>query len=251
MKKRTFFFDQIIPGNFYPCPNPKSDKHNFFFLSIVFILERSRQDYSEGTHFMNDAALVSRSTSGDTGAFNLLIARWQRPIFNFIYRTVGNEESAKDICQTTFIRVFKEIKKLRDPEKFSPWLFQIAVNLCRDEIRRKPNQRRFISIDDLIHQEDSSPMKRQFSDDDSRSPEDEVNHRQISDILKEAMMRLPEEQRVVIVMKQYQGLKFTEISSILKQSENTIKSRLYYGLRALRKYLEESELDQEVMLHEM
>jgi len=99
--------------------------------------------------------------------------------------------------------------------------------------------------------DESSNSLRQLPDQNTKTPEELYQHQQIGEILKRTLMTLPEEQRVVIVMKQYQGLKFTEIADILKQPINTIKSRLYYGLRTLRKILEESKLDKEVLLHEM
>jgi RNA polymerase sigma-70 factor (ECF subfamily) len=91
----------------------------------------------------------------------------------------------------------------------------------------------------------------QLPDQESQTPEDVLNNQQIGEILKRALMAIPEEQRVVIIMKQYQGLKFTEIADILKQPVNTIKSRLYYGLNALRKILVESNYSKEVLFNEM
>ena len=91
----------------------------------------------------------------------------------------------------------------------------------------------------------------QIPDQDVKTPEELVDHQELGEILKRAIMALPEEQSVVIVMKQYQGLKFTEIAEILKQPINTVKSRLYYGLRALRKILVDSKFNKEVLLNEM
>ena len=199
---------------------------------------------------MTDAALIQQFLNGETGAFNTLVWRWEKPLFNFINRTVGNEDTAKDICQTTFIRTYKELRKLRDPEKFSPWIYRIALNLCRDEFKKNKN-RRFLYLDDLLANQDSDDYSVQLPDQEAQTPEDALNNQQIGEILKWALMAIPEEQRVVIIMKQYQGLKFIEIADILKQPVNTIKSRLYYGLNALRKILVESKYSKEVLLNEM
>jgi RNA polymerase sigma-70 factor (ECF subfamily) len=86
---------------------------------------------------------------------------------------------------------------------------------------------------------------------DSKTPEKLYENQQIKEILSQALMILPEEQRIVIIMKHYQELKFIEIAAILEQPINTIKSRLYYGLRSLKKILEDSKLCKEVLLHEM
>lgn len=199
---------------------------------------------------MTDAALIEQYLNGEIGAFNTLVWRWEKPIYNFVNRTIGNEEMAKDICQTTFIRTFRELKKLREPEKFSPWIYRIALNLCRDELKKR-KKRHFLYLEDLMSDQESSNSIMQLPDQDTKTPEEVCNHQQLSEILKQAIMSLPEEQRVVIVMKQYQGLKFTEIAEILKQPVNTVKSRLYYGLRALRKILVDSKLNKEVLLNEM
>jgi len=199
---------------------------------------------------MTDAALIKQFREGDVGAFNRLVWRWEKPLFNFIYRSIGNEETAKDICQTTFIRTFRELKKLRDPEKFSSWIYRIALNLCRDEYKKKKN-RPLLSLSGCDFNGDTVNLIEQMSDQNVKTPEELCHHQQISEILKRSLMMLPEEQRVVIVMKQYQELKFSEIADILSQPINTVKSRLYYGLRTLRKILEESKLNKEVFLHEM
>jgi len=199
---------------------------------------------------MTDAALIQQYLNGEIGAFNTLVWRWEKPIFNFTYRIVGNEDTAKDICQTTFIRTYRELKKLREPEKFSSWIYRIALNLCRDELKKKKN-RNTLYIEDLQTKSSSADSIMQMRDHNTKTPEEACDHQQIGEILKWALMALPEEQRVVVIMKQYHGLKFTEIAEILKQPINTIKSRLYYGLRALRKILVESKYSKEVLLHEM
>ena len=89
---------------------------------------------------MSDAELIVQYKQGDVGAFNRLVWRWEKPMFNFILRTIGDQEMAKDIFQTTFIKAFKEVKNLREPDKFSPWIYRIALNLCRDEMKRKKRQ---------------------------------------------------------------------------------------------------------------
>lgn len=199
---------------------------------------------------MTDAALIERFLEGDVDAFNMLVWRWEKPLYNFIRRNIGNEETAKDICQTAFIRIFKELKRLREPTKFTPWMYRIALNLCRDEYKRKKNRRHFY-MEDVLVNDDSKNVIMQLPDQENKNPEEMMQNQQIGDILNQIMMTLPDEQRVVIVMKQYQGLKFTEIADILDQPINTIKSRLYYGLRSLKKILEESHYSKEVLYNEV
>jgi RNA polymerase sigma-70 factor (ECF subfamily) len=199
---------------------------------------------------MTDTALIKAFIQGDTTAFNRLVWRYEKPLYNFIYRYVGNRDTAQDLCQTAFIRMFKEIKKLRDPEKYTSWMYRIALNLCRDEFKKR-KRRYFYSLEETFQEDGSKGTIHHPPPQETQSPQERLENQEIGEILKMAMSQIPEEQRVVIVMKQYQGLKFTEIAEILQQPINTIKSRLYYGLRALKQVLESSDLSKEVLLHEM
>ena len=199
---------------------------------------------------MTDAALIDRFLKGDINAFNTLIWRWEKPIYNFIYRTIGNEDTAKDLCQILFIKMYKELKKLRDPNKMKSWLYRIALNLCRDEMRRL-KRHRLVYIDEHQNDEKTANTIGYLPDRESKTPEELVHNNQIGEILKHSLMSIPEDQRTVIIMKQYQDLKFTEIANILELPINTVKSRLYYGLNALRKILEASKLNKEVLFDEM
>jgi RNA polymerase sigma-70 factor, ECF subfamily len=84
-----------------------------------------------------DEELVARSIRGDADSFNELILRWERPIFALAYRTIGREEDARDVCQETFLRAFRALPGFRGQAKFSSWLYRIALNLCRDWVRRE------------------------------------------------------------------------------------------------------------------
>jgi len=200
---------------------------------------------------MTDAELIERYLKGDIDAFNTLIWRWEKPLYNFILRTIGNRELAKDLCQTVFIRMYKQLKTLKDHEKFSSWIYRIAINLCKDEFKKR-GRHRLVSLNALTDEDPGKDqVKHQFSDPNADSPEDIMQNHQVEVIIKNALKQIPDEQRVVIVMKQYQGLKFTEIAEILDEPINTVKSRLYYGLRAMKKVLEASNLSKEVLLNEM
>src|SRR5438876_7944177 len=84
-----------------------------------------------------DEELVARSRGGDVDSFNQLILRWERPIFALAYRVIGREEDARDVCQETFLRAFRALPGFKRQAKFSSWLYRIALNLCRDWIRRQ------------------------------------------------------------------------------------------------------------------
>src|SRR2546428_261923 len=84
-----------------------------------------------------DEELVARSISGDAESFNELILRWERPIYALAYRQIGREEDARDVCQETFLRAYRALGGFRGQAKFSSWLYRIALNLCRDWVRRE------------------------------------------------------------------------------------------------------------------
>ncbi len=202
-------------------------------------------------NLMTDTELIKKFLSGDVNAFNTLVWRWEKSVYNFILRYMGDREESQDICQKTFIRVYRKLNLLRDSEKFSTWLYQIAINICRDEIKSR-SRRKTYSLDHL--QENGNGVQSgllNLTTDSKSEPEEQAHKRDVSDLMGRALRTLPEEQRVVIIMKEYQGLKFTEIADILETSVNTAKSRMYYGIAALRKIFKRWEISKESLRYEM
>jgi RNA polymerase sigma-70 factor, ECF subfamily len=193
---------------------------------------------------MNDQELVEKFLNGQTTAFNALTYRWQKKIYHFAWRLTFSTENAQEICQETFIRAYKNLHRLQDREKFSTWLYQIALNLSRD--RHKGKKRWFVSIQELLteHPEIQALPKPLWAD-EKEQPDQRALQRETSELIQNALAQLPQEQRVVVIMKHYQGFKFDEIAEILQEPVNTVKSRMYYGLKAMRKVLEKTEHFQE------
>ena len=200
---------------------------------------------------MTDAQLIERFLDGEVAAFNTLVWRWEKSLFNFTLRYLGDREEAKEVCQKTFIRIYRKLHHLRDRNKFATWLYQIAVNICRDQLKSQ-HRRRAVSLDTLTkngnHPENTLP---ELTADSKTAPDRQMINRDVSGLLYKALRELPEEQRVVIIMKEYQGLKFTEIAEILETSVNTAKSRMYYGLRGLRKVFKQWQISEESLRYEM
>jgi RNA polymerase sigma-70 factor (ECF subfamily) len=181
-----------------------------------------------------DEELVAQSIRGDTDSFNQLILRWERPIYALAYRTIGREEEARDVCQETFLRAFRALPRFRGQAKFSSWLYRIALNLCRDWIRR---ERRAPMVQPP---EDTDLMELAAAREPSESIEDLVARKDLTRLVERAMTRLPEEQRTAIVLKEYHGLTFQEIADLLGCPLSTVKTRLYQGLTVLRRELAKS-----------
>ena len=179
-----------------------------------------------------DEDLVARSRGGDLDSFNQLILRWERPIYAFAYRVIGREEDARDVCQETFLRAFRSLKGFRGQAKFSSWLYQIAMNLCRDWIRRQ-RRARTVQLAEGV-----DPAELAAEQGPVESIEDLVSRRELSAVVEEAMALLPEEQRTAIVLKEYHGMTFQEIADLQGCPLSTVKTRLYQGLSVLRRHLE-------------
>jgi RNA polymerase sigma-70 factor (ECF subfamily) len=181
-----------------------------------------------------DEDLVSRSRGGDLDSFNQLILRWERPIYALAYRVIGREEDARDVCQETFLRAFRALPGFKGQAKFSSWVYRIALNLCRDWMRR---QRRAptIQIPEGVDPEELAAERGP-----AESIEDLVVRREMSAVVAEAMALLPEEQRTAILLKEYHGMTFQEIAELQGCPLSTVKTRLYQGLSVLRRHLETS-----------
>jgi RNA polymerase sigma-70 factor (ECF subfamily) len=190
-------------------------------------LEDTRSKMNRSEEYLLELALA-----GDTACFGELIERWQRRIYGFICRYVGNTDEAQDLTQDTFTKAYKNLDRLADPERFSSWLYTIALNECRMRFRRK----RKIQLVALPEEDgEIVPIPLQ---DQAASPEAKLAVKEDIQVLREAFNGLPEEQREVILMKEYQDLKFHEISDILGIPLSTVKSRMYLGLKTLRKLME-------------
>jgi len=189
----------------------------------------------------HEADLIKACQEGDQTAFNLLVWRWEKPLFNFTYKYVGDAHLAQDLVQETFIRVLRSIQGYEHRAAFSTWLYRIAINLCKDHFRKK--RLPMVSLHDYYT---TSSGDRVFVQDHvaaegARSDEALAASRR-EELVRRLLAGLRDEQRIVILMKEYQGLKFREIAEILDVPEGTVKAWLYKGLRVMRKQLEASGL---------
>jgi len=178
---------------------------------------------------VSDEDLVIAVQAGDTESLGELVARWQQPLYRFVTRLVPGPEDAHDVCQETFVRILRNARGYRRGARFSTWMYQIALNLCRDQVRRR---RRWSLIVSENHgtQEPATPAAEVPRYDPARAAES----RELAAALGRALGEIPPEQREVLVLKEFEGLKFREIAEILDCPESTVKSRMYYGLSGLR-----------------
>lgn len=189
---------------------------------------------------MEDAQLVNDFLGGNHQAFNKLVGRWQDRIHHFAYRYFASSDDAAEITQKTFIKAYQKLDSLDDAQKFGSWLYRIANNLCLDELKRA-GRKRGTSLEALK----TAPQAPAVSGADSKLVRNEAIV-----LLHRALLQLPNEQRMVVIMKEYEGMTFPEIAEILDEPLNTVKSRLYYGLKALKKTFDSWNINKEVFNYE-
>lgn len=191
----------------------------------------------------SDEELVSSFLAGDIEAFNLLVRRWQKPIYNFIYRYVGNREDARDLCQEVFTTAFRQLKHLKQRSKFAPWLYKVALNWCRMQHRAEKGRTHV----PLGERESLEQSELNMTLGDHVGPEEVFSRKETVELVQQALKLISEEQREVILMKEYQGLKFHEIAEILNCPLSTVKSRMYFGLKNLKRELDRLRLARRFM----
>jgi RNA polymerase sigma-70 factor (ECF subfamily) len=174
----------------------------------------------------SDEELVAAVQAGDSSAFDVLVRRWDRKIQGAAYRVLGSDDEARDVSQEAFLKAYRGLPAFKGEARFSSWLYQIALNLCRDRLRRRKG-REFVSLDDVAPAMHGGP-----------NVADVVESRDLARRVASAVEDLSAEQREVIVLKEYEGLTFPEIAEVLGIPVSTVKTRLYRGLVQLRALLE-------------
>jgi len=199
---------------------------------------------------MHSDSLIARAREGDTSAQGKLVQLWYKRIYNFGYKFFYDHDLAMEVAQKTFISMHRNIENLQDLSRFRSWLYTIAVNYCREELRKKKTARS-VSIDVLAPGERETSYNWERSGARHENPERQLRQAELSDLLQGCLLELSDEQREVVIMKEYEGLKFREIAEALNISENTVKSRMYYGLDGLKKILERKNITKETIGYEI
>lgn len=199
---------------------------------------------------MHSDTLIVKGQGGDQSAQGKLVQLWYKRIYNFGYKFFLDHDMAMEVCQKTFISMCRNLGTLQDASRFKPWLYKIAVNFCREEARKRKGNRSLPF--DLVWNRDAEDSPQwESSGQRHDDPERQLQQLELSDILQRALLELNEEQREIVIMKEYEGLKFREIAEILNISENTVKSRMYYGLDGLKKILEKRNINRNTIGYEL
>ncbi len=176
-----------------------------------------------------DQELVTRTQAGDAAAFDELVIKYTPRLYGLVYNMTSNHEDTNDLLQDIFAKAYKAIRGFRGKSSFYTWVHSIAVNMTLNFLKKRG--RRFqLSLDDV---DASIQNDREFMEATATSLS-ELQRR-----LNEAMMKLSDDHRAVVTMFHIQGMPHAEISKILRVSEGTVRSRLFYANRQLQNYLDE------------
>lgn len=178
--------------------------------------------------YADEPELISRSRDGDLDAFNALVERYQRPLYNLCLRMLAAPEAAEDATQDSFIHAFRSINTFRGGS-FRAWLFRIGANACYDEMRRR-RSRPAVSLDEP-HGEENQPIDVA---DTAPVPDEHLERKELAEALQDALSRLPGDQRLAIVLADVHGLDYSEIAVAMDCSLGTVKSRISRGRQQLR-----------------
>lgn len=193
-----------------------------------------------------DVALMLRFKGGEARAFEQLLARHRRGIFNFCLKMLGDRAAAEDAMQEVFLRVVRSAKDWERQAKVTTWLYTIARNHCIDAIR-KAGYRKTASLDHALNdQEGDAPLGERVADEEGIAPDRGAESARMRLILARAIGALPAEQREVFVMREHAGMPFKDIAAVVGVPENTVKSRMRYALEHLRQSLARAGVTRDV-----
>jgi len=188
----------------------------------------------------SDSELMLRFRDGDESAFLELESKFRRPLMNFFFRLTWDRYSAEDCAQEVFIRIVRARHRYQPVAKFRTWMFRIAKNYWIDRYRKRSAAPAIRSLDTPIRADQGRAITLEDTvEGDSPDPGGELRRREIGTAVKEAVARLPEEQRLVFVLSENQGLRYSEISEVLEIPVGTVKSRMHTAVRRLRELLKD------------
>ena len=179
-----------------------------------------------------DLQLMLSVKSGDSDAFNQLMQKYQRTVVNLAFRFTGDADAAQDLAQEVFLRIYRASERFEAKAKFFTYLYKVTLNLCRNA-RDKSRRRQSHSLDE----EPTEGRAARQVPDPGGSAADILDRQELSDVVRQAILELPEEQRELVLLQRFQGLAYDEIAEITGQTVSAVKSKLHRAKLGLRKRL--------------
>ncbi len=172
-----------------------------------------------------DFELIERFLNGEEKAFNQLVLKYQKKIYDLVYKMVRNSEDALDLAQEVFVKAYYSLKDFKRQSMFYTWLYKIALNMSLNYVRQK-KLRSFVSFFELGESLSSK-----------HNPVEELEKDQLSKAIDQAVLGLPKKQRAIFVLRYYENMPYKEISELLGTSEGALKANYFQALRKLQKKL--------------
>src|SRR5579862_9334572 len=182
----------------------------------------------------DEESLVKRARGGDLEAYDELVQRYQERIYATVYHMTSNHEDANDLAQESFIKAFQALKSFKGGSSFYTWLYRIAVNKTINFLKQRKN-RIHMSLNDLDFNAEHDPDLIALISD--KTPRREAGLTELQEKLNEALMKLSEPHRLVVVLHDVQGLSHDEIAKVMNCNIGTVRSRLFYARQQLQAWL--------------
>ncbi|HET7698891.1 MAG TPA: sigma-70 family RNA polymerase sigma factor [Vicinamibacterales bacterium] len=176
-----------------------------------------------------DADLVQASLAGDREAFDVIVERHRRQVYQLCYRFAGNHEDASDLAQDVFVRAYRSLRTFKGQSSLGTWLYRIAVNVSLNKVSARPP--RVIPVDALVTGDDPRTVSRE------ESPSDAVLRGERAVQVRAAIARLPKKQRATLILRVYHDLPHEQIAGILGSSVGAVKANFFHALNNLKKLL--------------
>jgi len=173
---------------------------------------------------LTDSQVVQQFLDGNSRAFGELVDRYDKRLLNFVYRTVGDRERAQDLVQETFVRVYRHLHRFDQTKKFSTWIYTIAGNLAKNELRNR--SRNPLVLFQTIKKNWEADHRPLEWEDTKLRPDDLFRKRHLKELVENTVAQLPEHHRIVFVLRELEGKTYEEIADITGCNLGTVKSRL-------------------------
>jgi RNA polymerase sigma factor (sigma-70 family) len=181
-----------------------------------------------------DESLVARTQRGDAEAFDVLVERYKERLYATVYHMTSNHEDANDLVQDAFIKAYKSINSFKSQSSFYTWVYRIAVNRTINFLKRRKNKNHY-SLDDVDASIQTDPDFVELMS--HVTPRREAGLTELQQKLNEALQKLSESHRAVVTMHDVQGMTHADIAKVMKCSEGTVRSRLFYARQQMQGYL--------------
>jgi RNA polymerase sigma-70 factor (ECF subfamily) len=204
-------------------------------LAIDVLGQAGRLGAIPGTLMNSAEDLIARARTGDADAFRLIFDRYSRPVISFIYDMTNDRELSEELMQETFVRAYRNLQTLREDARLSTWLFGIAKNVAREQLRARKRSERKVELDD----ESVKELR-----DGGLPPDDFLINKELNGVIQDALSKLDEDKRLVFALKIFQQQSYEEIAAITGFSIAKLKTDLHRARvemrRLIRPYLEVS-----------